>query len=158
MRTSIIAALLLTACGGGSPSGAIDAEADKAAIRAALVGVSAAHNAGDAETWASYGTEDIVLMVDGGPSVTGRAAILEWITAFYAANRVSDMTSEAVEIEVAGDWAYSRDHFSATLTPRAGGEPMRMDGKEIAIWRRQPDGGWKAARVIFNSNVPPVAP
>jgi uncharacterized protein (TIGR02246 family) len=157
MRSRIVAVLLLTACAGGPPA-AGDTEADKAAIRAKLATVVAAHNAANAEAWANVAAEDIVLMVDGGPSINGRAAILEWIKGFYAANKVSDMKAEAVEIEIAGDWAYSRDHFSATLTPAAGGKPLRMDGKEIAIWRRQPDGAWHASRVIFNSNIPPTAP
>lgn len=158
MRSSILAALLFTGCAGGAPYEAVDTEADKAAIRAKLAEVVAAHNAADAESWARVAAEDIVLMVDGGPSIIGRAAILEWIRGFYAANRVSNMTAEAVEIEIAGDWAYSRDHFRAMLTPLAGGEPVRMDGKEIAIWRRQPDGAWNASRVIFNSNIPPAPP
>jgi uncharacterized protein (TIGR02246 family) len=157
MRFRLLPMLLLTACAAGQPAGS-DTEADKAAIRARLDTVSAAHNAADAEAWANTATEDIVLMVDGGPSISGRAAILEWIKAFYAANKVSDMKAEAVEIEIAGDWAYSREQFSATLTPAGGGTARRMDGKEIAIWRRQPDGVWRASRVIFNSNLPPAAP
>jgi ketosteroid isomerase-like protein len=52
----------------------VDSEADRAAIRARMASIVAAHNAGDAETWASAATEDIVLMVDGGPSVIGRRA------------------------------------------------------------------------------------
>lgn len=154
MRSVLVAAIVLVGCAQGAPAPAVDVEADKAAIRTALANVAAAHNAADAEAWASGTTDDLVLMPDGAPSVTGRAAILEWINDFYAAFRVSEMTSEAVEIEVVGDWAYSRDHFSATLTPVAGGEPMRMDGKEIVIWRRETDGAWRASRVIFNSNVP----
>jgi uncharacterized protein (TIGR02246 family) len=133
-------------------------DTDRAAIRSTLAAVGAAHNAHDAETWASYATDDIVLMVDGGPSVIGRKAIIEWVKGFYAATRISNMTARAEEIEIAGDWAYSRDHFSATLTPSGGGAPVLMDAKEIAIWRRQPDGAWRASRVIFNSNIPPAPP
>ena len=156
MRFGVLTMLLLTACAGGAPA-ASDTEADKAAIRAKVAAVVEAHNAADAEAWAKVAAEDIVLMVDGGPSIHGRTAILEFIKGFYAANKVSEMTADAVEIEIAGDWAYSRDHFSAMLTPAAGGKPVRMDGKEIVIWRRQPDGAWHASRVIFNSNIPPTA-
>lgn len=154
MRFRIIAVLVLLGCGGAAPSPAVDVEADRAAIRAEIASAIAAHNAADAEAWATVSDESIIIMVDGGPSVQGRAAILEWIRAFYAANRISDMSGEAVEIEIAGDWAYSRGHFSATLTPPAGGAPTRMDGKEIVIWQRQPDGAWLASRAIFNSNIP----
>lgn len=156
MRCRVLTILLLTACAGDSPA-VRDSEADKAAIRAKLADVVAAHNAADAEAWANVAAEDVVIMVDGGPSITGRAAILEFIKGFHAANKISGMKAEAVEIEIAGDWAYSRDHFSATLTPTAGGKPQPMDGKEIVIWRRQPAGAWQASRVIFNSSLPPGA-
>jgi uncharacterized protein (TIGR02246 family) len=136
----------------------IDMETDRAAIRAKLADIVAAHNAADAEAWASATSDDIVLMVDGGPSVTGRRGIIEWVKAFYAANRISNMATHVEEIEIAGDLAYTRERFTATLTPSAGGASVRMDGKEIGIWRRQPDGQWRVSRAIFNSNVPPVAP
>ncbi len=158
MRPRLVAILLLTGCTGGAPPATVDVEADRAAIRARVAEAVAAHNAADAEAWASVTADDFVLMVDGAPTIQGRAEILEWISEFYATNTVSDMTAEPVEIEVAGDWAYYRGHFSAMLTPSAGGEPVPLDGKEIVIWRRQPDGAWLASRAIFNSNLPPEAP
>ncbi len=158
MRSHILVTVFLVGCAGGTSFPAVDVEADKAAIRAQIADAVAAHNAADAEAWANVSAEDIVFMVDGGPSISGRAAITDWIREFYAANRVSDMTAEALEIEIAGDWAYSRDHVSAMLTPPAGGEPVRLDVKEIVIWRRQADGTWRAWRSIFNSNTPPEVP
>ncbi len=157
MRSRIIATFLLAGCAGGATP-TVDVEADRAAIRAKVAEAVAAHHAADADAWASVTTDDFVLMADGSPTVTGRAAILEWIKAFYAANTISNMTIEPVEIEIAGDWAYYRGRISATLTPKAGGTPVPMDAKEIAIWRRQADGTWLASRAIFNSNLPPQPP
>jgi ketosteroid isomerase-like protein len=77
------------------------------------------------------------------------------VKAFYAANRISNMTAEPVEIEIAGDWAYTREHFTATLTPSDGGSAILLDAKEIDIWRRGPDGEWRVSRAIFDSNTPP---
>jgi ketosteroid isomerase-like protein len=56
------------------------------------------------------------------------------------------------EVRVAGDWAYSRGTYSATLTPKAGGEPREDSGKYLTILERQSDGSWKIARDCFNSN------
>jgi len=41
---------------------------------------------------------------------------------------------------------------TGTLTPNRNANPIRVDGKEIIIYRRQPDGSWKIARLIENSS------
>lgn len=129
-------------------------EADVAAIRVRLAEVVEAHNTGDAVRWANLATEDAVFMPEGGPTVTGRSALLEWINAFYATARISNMRAEAIEIIVAEDWAISRDYFTASLTPSNGDPATVLDGKEIAVWKRQRDGSWRAARVFYNTNPP----
>ncbi len=57
------------------------------------------------------------------------------------------------EVGVAGDWAFARGTYKATLTPKAGGEAVLVDGKYMTILQRQADGSWKIHRDIFNSNV-----
>lgn len=148
--------LLVASCAAPSQDRAADTQADVTAIRAALQEAGAAHAAGDAGRWAGLFTTDGVLLPEGAPAVTGRDSLTAWIGTLYNANNVT-MTIEADEIEVAGNWAFSRDRFSGTLTPKAGGASVPMVGKEIVIWRREADGGWKAARVIFNSNQAPGA-
>ena len=55
---------------------------------------------------------------------------------------------------MAGDWAYIRGTYKATLQPKQGGEPVLIDGKYMSILAKQPDGSWKLHRDAFNSNVP----
>ncbi len=57
-----------------------------------------------------------------------------------------------MEIEVLGDWAFARTRVTGTLNPKDEGDPFPVDSKEIAIYRRQPDGAWKLWRLIGNSN------
>lgn len=147
--------LVVTAAAAACRQPAADTQADVAAIQAAIQEAAAAHGAGDAARWAGGFTGDGVLLPEGAPTVTGRDSLAAWIGALYNANQVT-MTIEPLEIEVAGDWAFSRDRFSGTLTPKAGGAAVPMVGKEIVIWRRQADASWKAARVIFNSNQSPA--
>jgi len=58
------------------------------------------------------------------------------------------------ELNVAGDWAFARGPFELRLTPKPGGEPVVDRGKFIDVFRRQGDGSWRFARVIFNRNRP----
>lgn len=67
-----------------------------------------------------------------------------------------DMGITNEEVRVAGDWAYARGTYTATLTPKQGGEAVFIDGKYMTILERQADGSWKIHRDIFNSNVPAV--
>lgn len=59
------------------------------------------------------------------------------------------------EVTVAGAWAYSRDTYTLSVTPKAGGKTSLTDGKYLTILRRQANGPWKIYRDIFNSNAPP---
>jgi ketosteroid isomerase-like protein len=59
------------------------------------------------------------------------------------------------EVQPAGaDWVFERDSYTITLTPKAGGDPIRDVGKYITLYQRQADGGWLMARDIWNSNNP----
>lgn len=152
---TLLVVFLVCACSDASEQ--FDVDADIAAIRAAIQEAAAAHAAGDAERWANLFAEGGLLLPEGGPTISSRDSLRAWVGALYNANNVT-MTIEPIEIQVAGDWAFSRDHFTGTLTPKSGGSPVPMVGKEIVIWRRQSDGSWKPARVIFNSNAPPAPP
>lgn len=44
-----------------------------------------------------------------------------------------------------------------TAMPRAGGEPIEDERKSVFIVKRQPDGSWKIARLIANSDQPPAS-
>ncbi len=67
-------------------------------------------------------------------------------------NVAIEITNE--EVEVAGRLAFSRGHYVATFSPKDGNQLIPVDGKFMTILKKQPDGGWKIYRDIFNSNVP----
>ena len=60
-------------------------------------------------------------------------------------------------MQLFGDFAFVRGDFSATLTPKAGGEPTLDTGKWMGLWQRQADGSWKIAADIFNSDLPELS-
>lgn len=106
----------------------------------------------DADGWLALWTEDGLQMPPGAPALHGKAAITKGsVDSFrdYVA-KFGEFTTE--EIQIAGDWGYTRGTYTLTATPKAGGEPMHVDGKWLSIVKRQPDGSWKIHRDCFNSN------
>lgn len=127
--------------------------ADTAAINALRDAWMTAYNAADADGVANLYTEDAIDMPSQQPTVTGRAAIRDYIAAQLGMGAaVATVTSD--ELQLMGDWAYDRGSYSTTITPAAG-DPMTVTGRYIVILQRQADGSWKLARGIDNS---PVAP
>ena len=117
---------------------------------------SASLNAGDLERWLSLWTDDGVQMPPDEPPVVGKDRIRVRNQGFL--DRFTfDMSITNHEVGAAGDWAYARGVFKATLTPKQEGDPILIDGKYMTILRRQSDGSWKIHRDIFNSNVAPTS-
>ncbi len=115
---------------------------------------AASLSAGDADGWATLWVEDGVQMPPDAPPVVGKSQIREKLRTLLAQFRF-DMRIHTEEVRTAGDWAFARGMYSATLTPKAGGPQIPIDGKFLTILARQSDGSWKIYRDIFNSNVPP---
>ena len=126
---------------------------DIAAIRSALDEEMAASKAGDAAAFAACYTDDAVLMPPNEPAVVGKQAIQSCAQAIFD-QFTEEGTAQTVEVEVTGDWGFTRLNFTMTLTPKAGGEAIEDNGKWLQIWRRQPDGSWKIYREIYNSDKP----
>ena len=56
-----------------------------------------------------------------------------------------DGTNEIVEIQVLGDWAFTRNHIDLTVTPTTG-EPVRRSGYTLTLFHKEADGRWRLAR------------
>lgn len=111
--------------------------------------------AGDPDRWITCFSEDCIQMPPGGPMNIGKQMLYESITAWLAAFTVSDFKVIGdVEIQEAGDWAYSVLNYSYHLTPKDGSPSYVFQGKDLCIFKRQPDGTWKGHRDCFNSNTP----
>lgn len=139
--------LLAIACGGADEN----VEADVAAIQALIADVAHANNAGDITGWVELFTDDGIYLPDGRPAVTNAEGLEGFAVSHFSRYRPNiEITAE--EVQVLGDWAFARTRVTGTLTPRGNGNPIRLDGKELAILRRGLDGGWKIARLIGNSS------
>lgn len=113
----------------------------------------AALNAGDADAWVACFANDAVQMPPHFGANSGKAAIERWSKGFLSIFTCKFSLS-VEEVQAAGDWAFERGQYGIALTPRAGGEPMKDNGKYITIYQHQLDGFWKIARDIWNSDQP----
>jgi uncharacterized protein (TIGR02246 family) len=110
--------------------------------------------AGDADRWVAQWTEDGVAMWPDLSEFRGTTTLLEAVKGDFDVVSYAEFEISTEEVQVAGDWAYARGTFVATLEMKEGGEPIPYDGKFLTIFERQSDGSWKIHRDIYNSNVP----
>lgn len=129
-------------------------EADMAAIDALRGSFAAALSAGDVDGMMANYTEDALQMPPNEAALTGKDAIRARHQAF-ADQYEFVLENPAAEIVVKGDWAILRGTYVISGTPKADGEPIQGNGKYMVTWRRQPDGSWRAAHEIWNSDNPP---
>lgn len=130
-------------------TGMAGAAEDEAAIRAIWESYSAARVAGDADTWLSLWDQDGIQMPPGIPA-RGKDVLEQGVPKAFAAMPATSMRINPEEIQLMGDWAYSRGTYAADQVVQ--GNPVKVDGKFLTIFKRQPDGSWKIYRDIFNSN------
>ncbi len=132
----------------------VDVEADIAAIKDLVNQYGAAVNAGDLDLWISLWADNGIQMPPNAPAVIGKEQIRTENESMFA-EFVLEMVVTNKEVRVAGDLAFARGTYTLSLTPKAGGEIIQIDGKWLSILERQDDGSWKFARDIYNDNAPP---
>jgi len=86
-------------------------------------------------------------------TASGKEKVREAMEPYYASSEV-DYSMPAEEARAAGDWGYVRATYVLDLTPKTGGDPVRVEGKCLVILQRQPDGSWLMARECYSTNVP----
>ncbi len=133
----------------------VDVEDDIAAIEDVLIQYCVAMETGDLELWLSLHADDIVKMAPDAPATFGKEELRASTKPLFD-NFTIKMDYIREEIQVDGDLGFARGTFTATMTPKAGGEPLYMDAKTLGIYKRQAYGSWKLARNCYNSNVPPA--
>ena len=136
---------------------AVDVEADIAAINELWNQYASAVTTGDLDLWISLWTDNGIQMAPDAPAVIGKEQIRAKYESIFG-QVIFKMAITNEEVRVAADWAFSRGTYTASITPKAGGETTEIDGKYLTILERQTDGSWKIVRDCFNSNVPPPPP
>jgi uncharacterized protein (TIGR02246 family) len=114
---------------------------DERAIRELVSTWMSASKAGDIDTVLSLMSDDVVFMVPGREPF-GKA---EFAAASKGMSAVKmDGSSEIVELQVLGDWAFIRNRIRLTVTP-PGSAPVNREGYTLTLLRKQ-NGEWLLSR------------
>jgi uncharacterized protein (TIGR02246 family) len=132
----------------------VDVAADIAAIKALLENNAVVISSEDLDGWLAQFTDDAIFMNPNAETLEGIEASRQYAQPFFE-QFDNDMAITVDEIEVCGDWAFARWSFIWKFTPKAGGDTMQEEGKEIWILKRQADDSWKCSHIIWNTDSPP---
>lgn len=100
--------------------------------------------------FASLYTEDVVVLPPEQPIVEGKSAARAWLDTFPPIKRFS---LELKHAEGRADLAVTRGTLDMTVEPTPG-KRVTMTGKWTSVFRRQPDGAWRCALDIWNTDHP----
>lgn len=101
-----------------------------------------AFNRGDAKACAKLYAPDATLLLPGRAPIEGRKSIEAFLGDSIAAG-AKLVSVEAVKTDAAGDMGYSAG-FYRFETPGDDGSTVSQKGQFITVFRRRPDGAWKA--------------
>lgn len=147
----VIGSLAAGACQPAATPGLSDA--DRAALKDRAQVVMKTVNAHDYAAWAATFTDDAEWLPPNAVAVKGRDAIRKSIE---TGAPMSELVLTQVDVDGRGDLAYVRGDYTLNITPPGAPGPIADKGKYLETWRKQADGSWKNARVMFNSDNPPA--
>lgn len=106
----------------------------------------------DTMTIGDFYADDGEFLPQGGPRVTGRAAIRSaWAQMFQAPNMSLTFEPSKITVASAGDVAYETGAYTLGFDGPKG--RIESTGKFVVVWK-QVNGQWKAHYDIFNSDKP----
>jgi len=109
-------------------------------------------NDGDIETLATLTTDGHMMIMSGGPPLTGKQALVDAMTRAFQTTDFDESWAPE-ETVVSGDLAYQRGTFVVVSKPKAGGAEARITGNFLRIYRKI-EGAWFMVRDSFNSQQP----
>ena len=142
--------IVLAACGSR-----VDLEAERAALRAADQAWS--QSTSDLDLFMSYFAEDAVAAIPDAEPAQGKKAIRNlWSGIFRTPGFSLKWTSTRVDVAESGAFGYTIGTFELSLQD-SGGTTHTRTGKYQTVWRKQPDGQWKAVADLAALDSPPSA-
>ena len=115
---------------------------DETAIRQVIETWLAASRKGDLSTILDLMTDDVVFMVPGQEPFRKDGFIASFRK---IGDAQMEMTSDIVELQVLGDWAYLRNHLDLRISSPDDTQAHRA-GYTLTFLRKEADGEWRLAR------------
>src|SRR5262245_8300928 len=111
---------------------------------------SEAAGARDVDRALSFWADDAVVFPPGGPAVAGKPAIRAFVVkSFETPGFGISWKTENVVVSRSGDFAYGTGTNRVTFTG-PDGRSNAVEGKAVAVWRKEKGGDWKCVIDIWN--------
>ena len=139
---------VLLACAGCASAGS------RADVRSRIMRLDAewsrAAQARDVDRVLSFWADDAIVFPPGSPPVTGKPAIREFVLkSFGTPGFTISWRTTTVALSSSGDIAYTTGTNRVTFSA-PDGKQVSVEGKAVAVWRRERDGAWKCVIDIWN--------
>lgn len=137
------------------PAAAPDTRAaDEAAIRKADADWVTAAQSKQVGAWVAFYSDDAVVLPPNDKVASSKDEIRNAVGELLALPGLSvSWHPTKVEVARSGDIAYLYGAYELTMTG-ANGKPIADRGKNVEIWKKQPDGNWKCVLDTWNSDLP----
>jgi ketosteroid isomerase-like protein len=148
MRLAAAASLvLLTAC---KPP-VVDYSHEIRDIEAARVKTAAAK---DLDAYVNYFADDAAMLMPNAPLFTGKQPIKEALKPLMDDPNFSlSFLPNKVEVSKSGDLAFTQGPYKMSFSDMRGNK-FEDEGKYLTVWRKGPDGTWKAVEDTFMTDLP----
>jgi ketosteroid isomerase-like protein len=99
-------------------------------------------------------TDDFALIPPNDPGARGTDGIRTWFAGTFGAFSIAELEFPTTELHIGRDLAVRHYTYDWTLTPDAGGEPIRDLGDGLYVYERQTDGSWLISYDLWTSSEP----
>jgi len=104
----------------------------------------------DVDRVLSFWAADAIVFPPASPAVVGSAAIREFVAKSFQTSGFSiSWKTTTVAVSRSGDIAYTTGTNRVTFNA-PDGKQVTVEGKAVAVWRREKDGSWKCVIDIWN--------
>ncbi len=108
----------------------------------------------DVDRAVSFWADDAIVFPPGSPAVAGKAAIREFVAKSFRTPGFSiSWKTTTVSVSRSGDIVYTTGTNRVTFSA-PDGKQVTVEGKAVAVWRREKDGVWKCVVDIWNDVSP----
>ena len=153
---AVAAALASSGCLKGAE--AADPKQISDSIKAQEAQWQADYAAKDINALAGHYSQDAALGGPGDPVATTdvdrRKALQGLLT---DPNLKLTFAADRIQVAAAGDYAYSRGHYSMTMTDKATNKPVDSTGSYLTVYKKESDGSWKATEDFITPGPTPAA-
>jgi len=150
-RNAVIGMALFVTLGANASA---SADNDAEVIRKSDIEWSNSAQSKDVDTWVAHYSIDAVVLSPNQPAASGKEAIRKTIGGLLGLPGLS-LSWRPLKVEVArsGDIGYLHGTYELSFDNPNGGR-IEDRGKYVEVWKKQPDGSWKCAIDMFNSDLP----